>query len=68
VNLHPELPAGYREEEPIPLMLGGGAPCLRVPKKVVYLPSCVTRMMGPSRSDPVQVRFFLSACSHGAPG
>ena len=25
-----------------------------IPRKVVFFPSCVTRMMGPSASDPVQ--------------
>ena len=31
---------------PAPPALGGQAP-----RKVVYMPSCVTRMMGPSQSD-----------------
>lgn len=35
VNMHPAVPA----------------PSAGVPRKVVYVPSCVTRMMGPSLAD-----------------
>lgn len=56
VELHPKLPAGYCEKAAVPIKEDGIVPGLRIPKKVVYFPSCVTRMMGPSRSDPEQAR------------
>lgn len=56
VDLHPKLPAGYSERAAVPIKEDGIVPGLRIPKKVVYFPACVTRMMGPSRSDPEQAR------------
>ena len=42
VNLHPPQPMGPD--------VGAGS----LPKRVVYAPTCVTRIMGPSRGDPQQ--------------
>mmetsp|Transcript_14411 Transcript_14411/g.39044 ORF Transcript_14411/g.39044 Transcript_14411/m.39044 type:complete len:1096 (-) Transcript_14411:437-3724(-) len=46
---NPYLPKGASPlKAPLP---PAPAPASRIPRKVVYLPSCVTRMMGPSASD-----------------
>jgi len=48
----PSLPAGLKEVSkagPTPAPARGSV----TPKRAVYLPSCVTRMMGPAGSDPL---------------
>uniref|UniRef100_A0A061R4J9 D-lactate dehydrogenase (cytochrome) n=3 Tax=Tetraselmis sp. GSL018 TaxID=582737 RepID=A0A061R4J9_9CHLO len=47
----PYMPKGSpRLSEPLPPVDHGPS---RIPRKVVYLPACVTRMMGPARGDDI---------------
>jgi len=53
---NPALPAGAKALPPLPAPTTSNAPTQRgvFANKVVYVPACVTRVMGPTASDPVQ--------------
>lgn len=52
---NPHMPKGaapLRVPPPAPAAAAASSASSAIPRKVVYLPSCVTRMMGPSALDP----------------
>ena len=49
---NPYLPKGASPvKQPAPSAAAAATAAKGIPRQVVYLPSCVTRMMGPSASD-----------------
>jgi D-lactate dehydrogenase len=51
---NPYMPRGAKPLQPAPSPSGQASTSLQrdMVRKVVYLPSCVTRMMGPAKGDP----------------
>jgi hypothetical protein len=48
---NPHMPRGAAPVKPAPMPTAAATTGTGIPRKVVYMPSCVTRMMGPSLSD-----------------